>query len=49
MLFRILPKEKFARLVERILESHEVIGPKQVTVDKDGKPITPKAKAPAEK
>jgi formate hydrogenlyase subunit 6/NADH:ubiquinone oxidoreductase subunit I len=38
MLFRTLPKEEFARLVENILETHEVVGPKRVAVDRAGKP-----------
>jgi formate hydrogenlyase subunit 6/NADH:ubiquinone oxidoreductase subunit I len=39
MLFRTLPKDEFRALVEMILASVEVIGPKQIGTDKDGKPI----------
>jgi formate hydrogenlyase subunit 6/NADH:ubiquinone oxidoreductase subunit I len=39
MLFKILKKEDFRRLVEIILEANEVIGPKMVATGADGKPI----------
>lgn len=39
MLFKILDKNEFHRLVDIILESNEVIGPKKVDASKDGKPI----------
>lgn len=39
MLFRILDKDQFHRLVDIMLESIEIIGPKQVATNKDGKPI----------
>jgi len=39
MLFRTLPKADFQTLVERILESNEVIAPKRVAVGQNGKPI----------
>lgn len=39
MLFRILDKSEFQRLVEIFLESIEIIGPKKVDTNKDGKPI----------
>jgi formate hydrogenlyase subunit 6/NADH:ubiquinone oxidoreductase subunit I len=39
MLFRILPKQEFKTLVEILLAGNEVIGPRQVAVRKDGKPI----------
>jgi formate hydrogenlyase subunit 6/NADH:ubiquinone oxidoreductase subunit I len=39
MLFKILTKEAFARLVEAILETNEVIGPKRVDTASSGKPI----------
>ncbi len=39
MLFKILPRGEFRRLVENILESYEVIGPKPVTEDAKGKTI----------
>ena len=39
MLFRVLIKQEFRKLVGIILESNEVIGPKQVGSNKDGKPI----------
>lgn len=39
MLFKTVTKENFRRLVEIILEANEVIGPKQVGVHKDGKPL----------
>ena len=38
MLFRILDKPEFRRLVEIILGSNEVIGPKKVTTDQDEPP-----------
>jgi formate hydrogenlyase subunit 6/NADH:ubiquinone oxidoreductase subunit I len=39
MLFKILPKDEFRRLVEIILEFNEVVGPRQVGTNADGKPI----------
>jgi sulfhydrogenase subunit beta (sulfur reductase) len=39
MLFRTLPKQEWGRLVDKILESYEVIGPKQVTTNAEGKPV----------
>ncbi len=39
MLFRTLTKETFAELVELIRESTEVIGPKRIGTDQEGKPI----------
>jgi len=39
MLFRVIAKEDFRKLVEVILESNEVIGPTRIADDKDGKPI----------
>lgn len=39
MLFKILKKEEFRRLVEIILETNEVIGPKKVANGVEGKPI----------
>ncbi|MEW6743856.1 MAG: hypothetical protein AB1486_13965 [Planctomycetota bacterium] len=39
MLFRILEKNQFRKLVEMMLESREVIGPKRVATDASGKPI----------
>jgi formate hydrogenlyase subunit 6/NADH:ubiquinone oxidoreductase subunit I len=39
MLFKILDKNEFQRLVEIILESNEVIGPKKIDTNKNGKPI----------
>ncbi len=39
MLFKILSKSAFKDLVEIILGTNEVIGPKRVGVDKDGQPI----------
>ncbi len=39
MLFRILPKDEWARLVDNMLEAGEVIGPKRVNTDKDGKAV----------
>jgi ferredoxin len=39
MLFRTLTKEGFHSLVEMILENNEVIAPRKVAVEKDGKPI----------
>jgi sulfhydrogenase subunit beta (sulfur reductase) len=39
MLFRILDKPEFKKLVEIILESDEVIGPREVATHPDGKPI----------
>jgi sulfhydrogenase subunit beta (sulfur reductase) len=39
MLFRTLTKNDFRSLVEVILASNEVIGPKKVGLNKDGKPV----------
>jgi len=39
MLFRTLDKKSFRALVERMLESNEVIGPRPVGTDREGKPI----------
>lgn len=39
MLFKILSKEESKKLVEIVLKENEIIGPKKVGVDKDGKPI----------
>ncbi len=39
MLFRILPKEEWYRFIDSLLETAEVVGPKQVASDKTGKPI----------
>ncbi len=39
MLFRILEKPEFKKLVDIILESNEVIGPREVATHSDGKPI----------
>jgi NAD-dependent dihydropyrimidine dehydrogenase PreA subunit len=39
MLFKILKKDAFQRLVEIILETNEVIGPKKVATSTEGKPI----------
>jgi len=39
MLFKTLAREEFKSLVEILLDSYEVIAPKQVEVNKDGKPI----------
>jgi len=39
MLYRTLPREELGLLVERILETYEVVGPKRVTTDRDGKPV----------
>jgi len=39
MLFRTLPKEQFPQLVGQLLQSYEVVGPKQVTRRQDGKPV----------
>jgi sulfhydrogenase subunit beta (sulfur reductase) len=39
MLFKILDKPEFKKLVEIILASNEVIGPKKVATDRNGKPI----------
>ncbi len=39
MLFKVLPKDELRRLVEIILEHNEVVGPKQMATDADGKPI----------
>lgn len=39
MLFRILDKKEFRKLVDIMLKSNEVIGPKQVSTDAKGRPI----------
>jgi len=39
MLFKILDKSEFQRLVEIILESNEIIGPKRIDTNKEGKPV----------
>jgi sulfhydrogenase subunit beta (sulfur reductase) len=39
MLFRVLDKPRLRDLVDLILSTNEVIGPKLVSLDKDGKPI----------
>jgi len=39
MLFRVLDKTEFRKLVDIMLESNEVIGPKRVSADKNGRPI----------
>lgn len=39
MLFRTLSKEGYRKLVEAILQANEVIGPRRIGTDKDGKPI----------
>ncbi len=39
MLFKILDKNEFHRLVDIILKSNEVIGPKRIDTNQDGKPI----------
>jgi len=39
MLFRTLEKKAFRTLVERVIETNEVIGPKVVGTDRDAKPI----------
>jgi formate hydrogenlyase subunit 6/NADH:ubiquinone oxidoreductase subunit I len=39
MLFKTLAKKEFQRLVEIILESNEVIGPKRVAARPDGRPL----------
>lgn len=39
MLFKILDKKQFKKLVEIMLESNEIIGPKQIGTNKQGKPI----------
>ena len=39
MLFKVLGKEAFRSLVELILESSEIIGPKQIGTKADGEPI----------
>jgi formate hydrogenlyase subunit 6/NADH:ubiquinone oxidoreductase subunit I len=39
MLFRILPKDEWTRLVENMLQAGEVVGPKQVGTDRHGKDI----------
>ncbi|MFC2173997.1 4Fe-4S dicluster domain-containing protein [Acidobacteriota bacterium] len=39
MLFRILPKEEFKILVDKILAATEVIAPKKIDVNANGKPV----------
>jgi len=39
MLYRILPKDEWERLVENMLQAGEVIGPKKINTNKDGKPV----------
>lgn len=39
MLFKTLTKDNFRRLVEILLQSNEVIGPKRVGADRHGKPV----------
>jgi len=39
MLFKILAKAEFQKLIETIMASNEVIGPKQVAVNHEGRPI----------
>ena len=39
MLFRVLEKPRLRDVVDLILSTNEVIGPKQVSLDKDGKPV----------
>ncbi|MBD3166273.1 hydrogenase [bacterium] len=39
MLFRTVLKEEFNRLIDIFLSSHEVIAPKRIDVDRDGKPV----------
>jgi len=39
MLFRIIDKPDFRRLVDTILESNEVVGPKRIDTSQSGKPI----------
>ncbi len=39
MLFKIIDKQEFHKLVNIILESNEVIGPKRIDANKDGKAI----------
>jgi len=39
MLFRVLPKPEFRKLVEIVLEENEVIAPKRIDVAASGKPI----------
>ncbi len=39
MIFKVISKTEFRKLVEIVLESNEIIGPKKVATGKDGKPI----------
>lgn len=39
MLFKMLPKDEFRALVQILLDSNEVIGPKKIGVNAKGKPI----------
>lgn len=39
MLFRILPKDEWKCLVENMLQAGEVIGPKKINTDKDGRDV----------
>jgi len=39
MLFRVLDKSEFHRLIDLFLESHEVIGPRRMDVRRDGRPV----------
>lgn len=39
MLFKVVDKAQFEKLVEIILQTNEIVGPKQIGVDKDNKPI----------
>ena len=39
MLFKVLDKSQFRRLVEIILEFNEVVGPKQIATNANGKPV----------
>jgi len=38
MLFKTVTKESFRKLVEQLLESNEVVGPKKVGMQRNGKP-----------
>ncbi len=39
MLFRIMPKDEFRRFVEQLLERIEVIGPREVARDREGRAV----------
>jgi formate hydrogenlyase subunit 6/NADH:ubiquinone oxidoreductase subunit I len=39
MLFRVLPKDEWIRLVDNILDEYEVVGPKAVDTDRDGQAV----------